>query len=304
MNLLANGDLKYPQAHVGTSSAGLNWAGIAAELRQHSTSEVTPGPARHMEMAVILRRDAGAFVSRKGGGERQDLAIEPNRIWLCPIGVDVEFIRFERRMDILHFYIDPTKFDHLSEAAGGARVAAGSIRYLAGLEDDLIQQIGFTFLTEMREQTAGGKLLIETLALALTARLAQRYAQVGPLAPARLRARHGLDADRLRRVMEYLTAHLDEDLTIERLAAVACVSPFHFIRMFKMSVGVPPHRYVSSLRLQRAKEMLTIRGIPLIDIAARSRFSSQPNFSRAFRRATGMSPGAFRRANQPGPHLA
>lgn len=300
MDLLTYGDRKYPQADVRSSSSGLKWAGIAAELRRHSTGEVSPGRACHMEVAMIVRRDRGAFVSRKGGGERQDVPIEPRRIWLCPIGVDVEFIRFERTMDILHFYLDPARFDDLSETVGGARVDAGSIRYLAGLQDDLIGQIGASFLTEMREETAGGKMLIETLALALTARLAHRYAQVGPTPANRLWERHGLDAGRLDRVVDHIVAHIDEDLTIERLAAVACVSPFHFIRMFKISVGAPPHRYVSGLRLERAKAMLADHDVPIVEIAAKCRFSSQPNFSRAFRRATGLSPGAFRKGQQPG----
>lgn len=294
MSLLAHGDRKYPAAEVRTSSAALSWAGVAGELRRHGTSTVTPGSTGHMEMAVIMRREPGAFVSRKGGAQRQDLSIEPDRVWLCPLGVDVEFIRFERSMDILHLYLAPEKFDELSEATEGAPVRAGSIRYLAGLHDDLIRQIGATFLAEMRYPTTGGKTLVETLALALTARLAQRYSEAGPLPRDRLGVKHGLDEARLRRVLDYIAAHLFEDISVEALSSVACLSAFHFTRMFTASVGVPPHRYLSRLRLDRAKEMLASGEASLIDISVMCRFSSQANFARAFRRATGLSPGQYR----------
>jgi AraC family transcriptional regulator len=104
-----------------------------------------------------------------------------------------------------------------------------------------------------------------------------------------------LDDVRLRRVLDYVTQHLEEDITVTDLAAVACLSKFHFTRMFASATGVPPHRYIRQERLRNAKTLLESDTRPLCDIAFRSRFSSQASFTRAFRRATGMSPGKYRR---------
>ena len=82
---------------------------------------------------------------------------------------------------------------------------------------------------------------------------------------------------------------------IAQLAKVACLSQFHFARAFKAAVGQSPHQYVSAQRLERAKEMLTRGDQSLLDITIALNFSSQANFTRAFRVGTGMTPGQFRR---------
>jgi AraC family transcriptional regulator len=96
-------------------------------------------------------------------------------------------------------------------------------------------------------------------------------------------------------VLDYIDAHLEGDLTIDRLASVACLSRFHFARAFKAALGQSPHRYISGRRLERAKALL--RGSQsLIDIAIALNFSDQGNFTRAFRQATGQTPGQYRRS--------
>jgi AraC-like DNA-binding protein len=98
--------------------------------------------------------------------------------------------------------------------------------------------------------------------------------------------------------MEYIAQHLDEDITVAQLAGVACLSPFHFVRMFRAAMGVAPHRYVSQQRLERPMALLAADKRSLIDIAFGSQFSSQASFNRAFRRATGVTPGEYRRAGR------
>jgi AraC-like DNA-binding protein len=66
----------------------------------------------------------------------------------------------------------------------------------------------------------------------------------------------GLDRRRLTRVLDYIGANLEDDLTLARLAAVACLSRFHFSRAFKAAVGRSPHHYVSAKRLELAKQLL------------------------------------------------
>jgi AraC family transcriptional regulator len=97
-------------------------------------------------------------------------------------------------------------------------------------------------------------------------------------------------------VLDYIEANLEGELTIGRLASIACLSQFHFARAFKAAIGRSPHRYVSARRLERARELLGEREQPLADIALRLRFSCQANFTRAFRQATGQTPAQYRRS--------
>jgi AraC family transcriptional regulator len=103
-----------------------------------------------------------------------------------------------------------------------------------------------------------------------------------------------LDDARLKRVLAYIEEHLADDITVADLANVACLSIFHFTRAFAASMGVPPHRYVSRRRLESAKAMIATGRASLGEIALDCRFSSQSSFTRAFRRATGMTPAEYR----------
>jgi AraC-like DNA-binding protein len=82
------------------------------------------------------------------------------------------------------------------------------------------------------------------------------------------------------------------------VAGVACLSPVHFAPMFSAATGVAPHRYVSQQRLETAMVLLAAGKRSLSDIALSGQFSSQASFNRAFRRATGVTPGKYRRARR------
>lgn len=112
-----------------------------------------------------------------------------------------------------------------------------------------------------------------------------------------IQPQHPLDDRRLRRVIDYVGQHLTEDIAVADLAKIACLSIFHFTRTFAAATGTPPHRYVSRLRLERAKEVIASGSASIADVALMFRFSSQSSFTRAFRRVTGVAPAAYRRAH-------
>ena len=103
-----------------------------------------------------------------------------------------------------------------------------------------------------------------------------------------------LPLSRLRRVTDYVWDHLDQNLTLARLGAVACMSPFHFAREVKKSTGYAPHQYLRQLRVERAKRMLVESDLPLVEVGLRSGFSHQSHFTKVFRRLTGMTPNSYR----------
>jgi AraC family transcriptional regulator len=299
MSLYDHGEQKFPKASLLASSAPFGWGDVAAELRCHPAGELPAIQPTQMEITIAMCGNPDAVVGRTGDGVRQETRVEPGTIWLCPTGVGEDNIRITAPLsEILHIYLPASRFDQLSDVFGGSQATAKSIRYLAGVNDDLIRQIGVSLLAEMKSESAAGKVLVESLALTLSARLAQTYAHDSPPIIDSSYQRHELGDVRIRRVMDYMSTHLEDDIRIEDLAGVACLSPFHFIRMFSNTTGVPPHRYLSRMRLERAKALLAIGGATLADIALACRFSSQANFTRAFKRAIGMTPGEYRQARR------
>lgn len=101
------------------------------------------------------------------------------------------------------------------------------------------------------------------------------------------------------RVCDYVSSHLDEDLTVEHLSGVAGYSKYHFHRLFREFVGVNLTAYVQLARLKRASYRLVFHPeCSVIEIALEARFESPESFSRAFKRNFGQTPTAFRRDPQ------
>ena len=97
-----------------------------------------------------------------------------------------------------------------------------------------------------------------------------------------------------RRAKELMSANLNEDLSLSRLAIECGLSTRHFARAFRLSTGMPPHRWLVRLRVERAKELLQTRALALIDVAMFSGFADQSHLTRVFKAVVGVTPGAWR----------
>ncbi len=111
-------------------------------------------------------------------------------------------------------------------------------------------------------------------------------------------ARGGLAAWQERAACEYIDTHLAEEVALADLAAVAKLSPAHFCRAFKASVGMPPHRYQMQRRIEQAKILLATPQRPVLEVALACGFGFSSSFTKAFRKGTGVTPSEFRRALQ------
>lgn len=100
---------------------------------------------------------------------------------------------------------------------------------------------------------------------------------------------------RLLRAKDRMDAASHEDWPIERLAKVSHVSQAHFARSFKQAFGIPPHRYLLTRRIERAKTLLRDTEMSITDIAFQTGWASLGTFGRIFRDITGQSPGALRK---------
>lgn len=107
---------------------------------------------------------------------------------------------------------------------------------------------------------------------------------------------------RLLRAKDRMDAASEEEWPVERLASVSGVSEAHFARSFKDAFGVPPHRYLLTRRIERAKALLRDTEQPIIDIAFQTGWSSLGTFGRVFRDITGESPTELRAREQAGAH--
>lgn len=160
------------------------------------------------------------------------------------------------------------------------------------VRDAQIERIGWMMQAEDRDAYPGGRLFADSLATALAARLValqSRRARVEP-------PQRALPAWRLRHVVEYIEAHLDENLTLAELAAVAGFSVSHFKPLFRQAVGMPAHRFVLERRVERARSLLAAGGRRMTDVALEAGFAHASHMARAMRRVLGASPAQIARS--------
>jgi len=107
---------------------------------------------------------------------------------------------------------------------------------------------------------------------------------------------------RLLRARDRMDAASHEEWPVARLASVSGVSEAHFSRSFKDAFGVPPHRYLLTRRIERAKALLRDTDLPITEIAFQTGWNSLGTFGRVFRDITGESPSAVREREKTHPH--
>jgi AraC family transcriptional regulator len=110
------------------------------------------------------------------------------------------------------------------------------------------------------------------------------------------RARVALSPFRLRRVVDYVEARLDDRITVQDLADLAQLSTAHFTRAFRQATGEAPHHFILSRRVARVRQLLRETALDLTTVAIRAGFSSHAHMTSAFRRLTGVAPAAYRAA--------
>lgn len=134
-------------------------------------------------------------------------------------------------------------------------------------------------------------LRVQGLAQMIATHLARHYAEVSQEAG----AGSALPGYKLKQVTDWIESHLDESFDLERLAAMAGLSKFHFHRLFKQATGVSPAKYQLTARMNEARRRLRETGESVIAIALEVGFASASHFAQVFRRETRMTPSEYRR---------
>ncbi|MBW4577954.1 MAG: AraC family transcriptional regulator [Tildeniella nuda ZEHNDER 1965/U140] len=153
--------------------------------------------------------------------------------------------------------------------------------------DPLIQGIFLTLREELEFGKIGSNLLIDSLKTTLATHLLRNYCT---FQPRRFGNETGLSQFRLGQIKEYINEHLNWDLKLIELSAIAQLSPYHFLRLFKQHMGITPHQYILQQRIERAKHLLQHSNLSIADIAVRTGFSDQSHLTRCFKGRFGVTP--------------
>ncbi len=158
--------------------------------------------------------------------------------------------------------------------------------------DPIIAQLVESLYRDGQDGSPTGALYADSAVATLVARL-DYLASRG--APQRSVNVGGLSQRCLKQVMALLVDRMGEHVPLALLAAEAGLSPFHFARAFRVSTGMPPHRWLVAQRMARAQQLLGTGALSIGDVAAAVGYADPGHFAKLFRRETGMAPAAWRR---------
>lgn len=194
----------------------------------------------------------------------------------------------------LVLYLPRTALDAMASETGAPR--PGDVRHKHGVSvhDPVVRHLLSSLLPVIAEPKLANSLFVDHVLLAVTAHIADEYA--GLKAPAAI-MRGGLAPWQERRVKELMRASLNEEISLSRLAGECDLSSRHFARAFRLSTGLPPHRWLVRHRVERAKELLATQRFSLVEVAMFSGFADQSHFTRVFKEVVGVTPGTWRRMN-------
>ena len=271
-------------------SDALGWVGLeAARYQEAADSEIDLSPLTHHALVLITRPPERMELLYDG--VKRHVPPPPGSIAVVPAGSPARW-RWHGRKDSLHIYLEPGLVARVASEAFDLDPARLTVPPLDGLNLPAFRSVMKAVDTELTAGGAEGRLATESLANLLAVHLIRHV-----LAPRRPAAGPDgvLSRRRLSAVVEYIEEHLDASPTLEQMAAVARLSPYHFARQFKAATGLPPHEYVITRRVERAKQLLQGGAdVSLAEVAAKAGFSDQSQFSRHFKRLLGFTPGQFR----------
>jgi AraC family transcriptional regulator len=278
---------------VEATSHNLGWVGLQAiRYRELPTNDIHI-PALSQHLLVLHTKPALAMKFRCQGVKRDIRNIPPpvGSITVIPAGSVTECCSQGTR-DAFHIHLDPKLIARVAKTSFGRDLSGTPVPPFSGL---MLPELRSTMLSvdaELRSGGLGTPLIIESLANILAVQLIRHIFRLRSLTT---RKDGALPPRKLGMTVDYIMANLDRNPRLEQIAALVNLSPYHFARQFKAATGLPPHQFVITRRVERAQQLLSMRGeISLVEVALGAGFSDQSQLSFHFKRIVGVTPGQFR----------
>jgi AraC family transcriptional regulator len=267
------------------------WPGLQVETVQvtrHKPFEYGFRAPCHLLIVAELaeRYDGETFVE---GLPRSTLRDFTHKLTFVPAGHDFRGSQRPRALArSTYFYIDPR--GPLTDPA--LRFSEIEFKPRLFFYDPGLWETALKLKTLVENPGSMHRQYAEALGIVLTHELVRMNADTVLRGPVN---RGGLACWQQKRVAAYIEEHVADDIPLATLAELARLSPYHFCRAFKQSFGMPPHRHHAHRRIERAKQLLANRELPVTAIALDIGFSDTSTFTAAFHRLTGQTPTSYRR---------
>lgn len=273
------------------SSAPAHWGGIA--LEKYTVPAVFIPRHEHPEHFLHLVLSGAVKYEVNTRGRNLRFTSRPGTIFLLPRGT-IDEVNWAGPTQRVALAIHTPLLAHALEET--AHQTDLELTEHWDLTDRHISALVFEMMADLDDNSPAGTIYGESVANALAVYLLNRYA-VRRITPATYKG--GLPGNRLKRVLDYIAAYLDENISLTQLAAIAGMSPHYFSQLFKQSTGRAPHNYVLMQKIERAKQQLRDPKRSIIDAGLDAGFQNPSHFARMFRKVEGTTPSTYRAEHMP-----
>ena len=251
---------------------------------------IKPGP----DPQLVLRVSGFSQMALTANGTTRRYKPRPGDLFLTPPGQEPYELQRSRLSDQLvrtiHLYLRHRLLAQTAAELVGTDAAQVELQNKSCFADPLLHQLASSLGQALEQPAAGSNLFAETAAQLVAIQLLRQHSTTQHRIPERLGK---LAPERLRQLHEYIVNHLDQPITLDSLAAIACMSAYHFCRVFKRTTGKSPNQYVIDLRLKQAQELLRT-GCPVALAAQAVGYPNAHYFARLFHRHIGYPPSQWR----------
>lgn len=238
--------------------------------------------------ALIVNRNGSGRFGIDFCGSHTSLPLHRDLCCFIPAGADSR-MQFDCQAGSFVLYMRPGLIASLLESEGKGAEALAPI---VGRHLPRVAHLLGLIESELRRPSLGSRLMIDGLMRAIAGLLVSNDA----LPTAEPVERIYLSPPKLKRVIDFIEANLQESIGLDDLARAAGLSANHFLRVFKLATGETPYHFLRARRLERARQLLADNAMPLAELALECGFANQAHFTAAFSREVGISPGRYRRA--------
>jgi AraC family transcriptional regulator len=193
--------------------------------------------------------------------------------------------------EAMYVFVELPLFQRALEEVFGANAAQIQLRDVSAFTDDALDSLMERLRDELMRQQASS-LFVQGIAQTIAIHLARNY---GVTVEEAHNGSPSLPGYKLQQITDWMAEHVAEDFSLDRLAAQAGLSKFHFNRLFKRALGVAPSRYHINLRINLARRLLRETKKSVVEVALEVGYANPSHFAQLFRRETGISPSDYRR---------
>ncbi len=288
-----HGMLRMPGCMVRRTSEALGWGCVYASLQWESPFRKDFDAVE--DQLIVWHRNGPVHIAGQGGGQAYSEIMPPDSIHLIPGGSEFS-VDLGADVETMHIYLRRELLQEVANTVLGRAISDISIQPRLLHHDPILRSMLETINTALDPACGFSNPEIDYMARTIGAHLVRRYSNIQE-ATSRdsfLRPLENLPHC-LTAALEFMNRNIDASIRVEDVAEAAQTSVGHLTREFRVHFGMPPHRYLIKLRVNRARDLLASTDLPIAVIAFECGFSHQEHLTRHFKRELDATPAAYRR---------